>query len=177
MTDLCDLLEPYAPLAVLSVDQDSYYSSWSGQLLRLCEVLERMNVQSDALDADLIVISANNLRKLLSSLRHYNLSIFDVPQDYPTYKILSNAAKERAQETQGLWDDELLAELSGARVYIQSHDDCYLHHQSYDLKFPKEVFRRALQIYAGTVLRKKARGEIEEIPKVVIDALWPENPG
>ena len=80
MTDLCDLLEPYAPLAVLSVDQDSYYSSWSGQLLRLCEVLERMNVQSDALDADLIVISANNLRKLLSSLRHYNLSIFDVPQ-------------------------------------------------------------------------------------------------
>ena len=71
----------------------------------------------------------------------------------------------------------MLAELSGARVYIQSHDDCYLHHQSYDLKFPKEVFRRALQIYAGTVLRKKARGEIEEIPKVVIDALWPENSG
>ena len=143
--------------------------------MRLCDVLERIDVQSDALDADLIVISTSSLRKLLSGLTHYNLTIFDVPKDCPKNAILSNAVKERAQEAQGVWDDELLVELSGARVYFQSHDDCYLHVQCYDLEFPKEVFKRALQISAGTVLRKKTRGEIEEIPKAVINALWPEN--
>ena len=173
--DICDLLRPYGTLAVLSVEGTSW--SDSHHTLRLGEFVERTNIESNALDADLIVIPANNLRQLLSGIDHYNLSMFDVPKDHPEKMILSNAEKEKAQESQGLWDDELLAELSGAKIYLQSHDDCYLHLQSYDLEFPKDVFKRALQIYVGTVLRQKTRGEIEEIPKNVIDALWPENSG
>ena len=172
--DICDLLKPYGTLAVLSVEGASRDYSSS---LRLREFVERMNIESNSLDVDLIVIPAYNLRQLLSGIHHYNLSMFDVPKDYSEKMILSDAEKEKALESQGLWDDGMLAKLSGAKIYFQSLDDCYLHLQSYDLEFPKDVFKRALQIYVGTVLRNKTRGEIEEIPKAIIDALWQENSG
>ena len=192
LIDLCDILARFEMIAVFDVshstcgvqagEEMSGHSdrspAWrAGKPASLSEIAATRDIDCHAIDTDIIVIPGSGLADLLSGLDHYNLHAFDASTDYTEQEIVEGVSNHRRGEW---WRTEHpLCRLSHARFFLHSHDDCDLYLVAYDLSFLKQVFERALQIYAGTVLAESSgfQGEIASIPVELMETLWPINAG
>jgi hypothetical protein len=192
LVDLCDLLARFETIAVFDVAHASFDVqgvegmlgdsglSLAAQAKRpavLSEIAAARDVDCHVIDAGIIVIPAKDLADLLTGLDHYNFYAFDVSKDYTEQEIVENVSNHR----RGEWrrTEHPLCRLAQARFFLHSHDDCDLYLEAYDVSFLKQVFERALQMYAGTVLAEESGfgGEIAGIAAEVMEALWPTNAG
>jgi len=143
----------------------------------LSEIAATRNVDCHAIDADIIVIPGKGLADLLSGLEHYNFYAFDVSADYTEQEVVEGVSNHR----RGEWrrTEHPLCRLAQARFFLHSHDDCDLYLEAYDLSFLQQVFERALQMYAGTVLAEESGfgAEIAGMPGALVETLWPKNAG
>jgi hypothetical protein len=174
--DMCDLLGQYQALVLFDVDT-SVYDVERGVVLTLDEVAEHEGISRCTVDTNTLVVTADALRALLVSMPHYNLHAFDQPAGYTELDViggvlaLSDFDYRRQQPP--------LPAVTGARTTLDSHDDCYLHLDSYDLPLLKAIFSRALQIYAGTVLAEEIalEADVAEVPEAITDSVWPSGYG
>jgi hypothetical protein len=174
--DLSDLLQDFEMIAVFDVSHHTYDEETNREI-PLAKTAVAEEVESRVVDLDTILIPGSALTELLLEFAHYNLHILDMPKDPSDDSVVVSVLKYHEYK----WSetDRLLHRLPDSRVFLDSHDDCYLYLESRDLRFLKKAFSRMLQIYVGTVLFEESefKGEITEVPTNVLEALWPENTG
>jgi hypothetical protein len=176
LVDIGDFFKGFETVIVFNVAHST--EDWKiGETLALSELATNYEVDFRAVDTETIVISGEELEVLLVGIDHYDFHAFDVPKSYTDEWIIEGVSahlKHKRSKT-----NPLLPHLPNSDFFLYSHDDCSLHLDSYDVKFLKQIFERAMQIYAGTVLIEESNfeGEIAGIPKEIIDTIWPMNSG
>jgi hypothetical protein len=176
VVDLSDLFQDFETIAVFDVSHHTYDLETNREM-PLANTVNVEKVECRTVDVDTVLIQGSALSELLVDFSHYNLHILDMPKDPPDDLVIVSVLK--CQEYQWGETDRLLYELPDSRVFLDSHDDCYLYLESRDLRLLKKAFSRMLQIYVGTVLFEESgfEGEITEVPKKVLELLWPEDSG
>jgi hypothetical protein len=177
-----DLVDPQKILDILTKHAASHGSSLPPNIqvegyVPLSKVAASQNVDCQSIDDNAIVMAGDDLAKFLADFSHYNFHIFDGPKDFTRDEIVANLSSYRKHD----WSksNPLLPRLWLSSFFLDSHDDCHLYLEAYDSSFLKQIFERALQIYAGTVLAEESgfEGEIAGIPGDLIETLWPVNSG
>ncbi len=166
--DVCDLVIEFAlpQLVLFDVDQASVIDPTTWQALSLREVAREAAIECQAVDNTAIVLEADRLRPLLDNFSHYELSLFDVPQNWREEDVIGQVLQSR----DGQVAKPLLPDLVSSTLFLTCHDDCYLNLEAHDAALLKRVMARTLQIYAGTVLYEELHIE-QEIADVPIELL------
>jgi hypothetical protein len=175
VVDLSDLFQDFETIAVFDVSHYTYDQETNREI-PLANMVEIEKVECRNVDQDTVLIKGSALGELLMDFGHYDLHILDMPKDPPDDLVVVSVLKYHEYQR---GETYLLQELPDSRVFLDSHDDCYLYLESRDLRFLKKAFSRMLQIYVGTVLFEEVgfEGEITEVPKNVLEFLWPEGSG
>lgn len=174
--DMCDLLGRYQAVVVYGVDGSFPFDHATSVPLTLDKVAsDRAAIDHRTVDAHTLIVTADALYDLLDWVPHYNLHAFDWQADQTEYDLITNVLETSDHDLHRA--GPVLPRLIKARLFLDSHDDCYLSLESRDLPLLKAVFGRALRIYAGTVLAQDIQfeGEIAEVPETVVDRAWPED--
>jgi len=169
--DVCDLVTEFAlpQLVLFDVGQASVIDQTTWQALSLREVAREAATECQAVDDTAIVLRADRLRPLLDHFSHYELSLFDVAQDWREEDVIGQVLQSRGWQVA----KPLLPDLVASTLFLSCHDDCYLHLEAHDAAVLKRVMARVLQIYAGTVLYEKLHieQEIADVPIELLDTL------
>jgi hypothetical protein len=175
--DICDILDEFgfSTLIVFGVDHFTFSDS-AKKPLSLSEVANNEKIIHQAIDTETISIKIDGFRGLFTNLDHYNLHAFDVRPIWQEETVIENviAIKEHKWPK----DKLLLSKLSGANLYIDSHDDCYIYLEALNSDFLKRVVSRTIQSFAGTILDQEFNlmDSIHEIPTTLINTLLIETP-
>ncbi len=181
VVDLCDLLEKYAQdhLALFGVEahKSHLFEGFLWKRFPLTDLATLARVGYSAIDQETIVLPKENLLPLLTTIGHYELSLFDIPGDCDEIQIIGQvlASKEHDQRRH----EAVLPKLPESRFFLHCHDDCYLTVESHDPGLPKDIFGRTLQIYAGTALEMEPGSpfDIADFPRDLIDVFWKSDLG
>jgi hypothetical protein len=163
--DMCDLLRQCPALVVLDVEGD--FGS------TLSQEATRRGIEQSAVDADTAIFAVDNLAALLGDLRHYDLTAFDLSAEFTMDDVIASVIGylDHRLDKEG----SILRWLDKSRVFLHSHDDCYLHLESFDIHLLQAVFARTLSIFTGTALAMRfgIDDAIADVPTDVVAALWP----
>lgn len=179
VVDLCDLLEKHASnnLVIFGVDQASQFDKFTKKEISIEGLASNAKVPFSAIDSETIVLSKEYSLPLLSTFGHYNLSLFDIVNDWNESQVISQVLAYRAYDWRS--QEVVLPKLPESRLFLSSHDDCYLTIESYSPDVSKDIFIRALQIYAGTVLATKIKfsSELSDFPQELVNIFWKDDFG
>jgi hypothetical protein len=166
--DVCDLVTEFAlpQLVLFDVGQASVIDQTTWQALALREVAREAAIECQAVDDTTIVLRADRLRPLLDNFSHYELSLFDVSQNWREEDVIGQVLQSRGWQVA----KPLLPDLVSSTLFLTCHDDCYLHVEARGADLLKCMMARTLQIYAGTVLYEELHIE-QEIADVPIELL------
>ncbi len=147
--------------AVFDVDLHSYCGSHQHSLE---EVLEELEVSHDRLRPNCVTLSKSGLEKLIGEVGHYNFHMIDLPTGLGADDIaeMRPILKDHDQR------EAMLPKVHGSRVFLDTHDDCYLYVESRDVDLLYGVFARLMQIYFGTLILRD-RGSRPVISNVPLD--------
>jgi hypothetical protein len=175
--DVCDVIESHAldSLAIFGLGQTSSFDEQTDEATSLVNLAAEAKVTFSAIDTQTIVLPKQNLLPLLSTFDHYNLSLFDIGNNWTEDQVISQVMAYREHDWRG--QETILSKLPGSTFFLNSHDDCYLTIESYDYDVPKHIFARALQIYVGTILaeNQQSPSDIPEIPPNLLDMFWKDS--
>jgi hypothetical protein len=175
--DLCDLIEKHVSnnLVIFGVEQASQFDKFTKKAMSLEGLASTSNVLFSAIDSETIVLPKEYLLPLLSIFSHYNLSLFDIGKGWNESQVISQVLTCHEHDWRS--QDSILSKLPESRLFLHSHDDCYLTIETYDSHITKDVFIRALQLYSGTLLAKKLNFSyvIPDFPKDLIDTFWKDD--
>lgn len=171
--DMCDIIEKHALeyLVVFDVEQYSLIDPQTEQELSIEGLAAKAQVPFWAIDSRIIVLPKQELLRLLSTFRHYNLNLFDSNGNWHESEIkrLVSICDEHDWHREPM----LLPKLTASRFYLISDEDRHVTVETYDPQTPRQIFSKALQFYAGTVLAEKYKSsDIADIPQAVLDAFW-----
>ncbi len=181
VVDLCDVLERFAQdrLVVFGVEVEtsSLFEGFLWKRFHLVDFATMAQVPFSAMDSETVALKKTSLLPLLSTIGHYELSLFDIPSECDEIQIIGQvlACKEHDPRR----NEAVLPKLPESRFFLHCHDDCYLTVESHDPSLPKEIFARTLQIYAGTILEEAdgTPSDIADIPRDLVDAFWEDDLG
>jgi hypothetical protein len=174
LIDLCDVLEVAAldRVVVFDVGQASVFNEQTQMPLTIEALAADAGVECHPLDSTAIVLHKRDLFRLLDGFSHYEFLLFDVGPDWREEQLISQVLVCREHD----WGSAapVLSALSHSRLFLASHDDCYLTLQAAEAGLPQWVMARTLQIYAGTVLRQGRPGSRVEVepPSDLVVGLW-----
>jgi hypothetical protein len=172
LKDLHDLLAWPHAVATFGVGH-SLSDQATSRLPTLREAALDLEIDCHVIDDETVVFLGEDFVRLIDGLGHYSLCAFDVPEGHTDSDVIINVLT--CDDHNWAKNDLPLPHISGATFYLDSHDDCYLHLEAYDLDFLKSVFVRTLQIFVGTVLFASLDVDIEiaDIPWEFLDHVWP----
>jgi hypothetical protein len=170
--DLCDLLVKHGgeACALFGVGQFSLIDEVSGAALPLSRTAEELGVPARVIDEETIVVPSVLLFKLLCGFSHYELNLFDLPADWTEEQVIRQVLEVQGDDGQGA----LLARLPASRVFLSSHDDCYLTLESTSEVVPREVFAHTLHSFACALLDDLSATQMDavELAPDLIESLW-----
>lgn len=179
VVDICDLIEKHATnnLVIFGVDQAFQFDKFTNKEISIKGLASNAEIPFSAIDSETIVLSKEYLLPLLATFDHYNLSLFDIKSDWNESLVISQVLADLEHDWRS--QDAVLPKLPESRLFLNSHDDCYLTIESYSPEVSKDVFVRALQIYTGTVLAKKIKysSELSDFPRDLINTFWKDDFG
>lgn len=174
--DMCNIIEKHAlqHLVVFDVEQYSIVDSQTKQELSIEGLASNAQVSFSAIDSETIVLPTQELSRLLSTFRHYNLSLFDVERGCDENQIKSQISMCKKHD----WFREppLLPKLIASRFYLLSGEDRHVSVETYDTEPSRHIFSKALQFYAGTVLAEKHKSsDVADIPQDILNIFWKDS--
>jgi hypothetical protein len=177
--DTCDVIEKYAleHLILFNIEQSSQFDEKELRPYTLEQVAASANIPCSAIDSESIVLAKNNLRPLLCTFSHNNLMAMDIGSQWNENEVIQYIITCREHNWSA--DAFILPKLPSARLFISSHDDCYLTIQTDKTILVQEIFTRMLQIYSGAILAENNGVEIDiaDLPQALLTSFWEENFG
>ena len=174
VSSLCDFIEKNSleNLVIFDVGQVYVIDNYTNKAISIVGLATDANIPFSAIDSETIVLRKDNLLNLLSTFEYYNLCLFDIGNDWTEILVIKQilAYREHDWQSHGV----ILAKLPASRIFLESHDDCFLTIEAYSQNFSKNVFSRMLQIYCGTILSeiKNTTTEVPEISLDLLDKFW-----
>lgn len=179
VVDLSDLIEKHAAsnLVVFDVEQASRFDKITKKEISIEGLAVNAEIPFSAIDSETIVLSKEYLPPLLSTFGHYNLSLFDVKSSWNERQVISQVLAYQEHDWQN--QEVILPRLTESGFFLNSHDDCYLTIESYCPDVSKDVFVRAIQIFAERILEKKIHSfpELPDFPQDLVNTFWKDNFG
>lgn len=174
--DLCDIIEMHTLeyLVVFDVEQYSLFDSRTKEELSIKGLAANAQATFSALDSKTIVLPKQELSHLLSTFRHYNLSLFDVERDWDENRIKNQVSI--CDEHDWRREPTLLPKLTASRFHLISGEDRHVSIETYDPEVSRPIFSKALQFYVGTVLAEKYKSsDVANIPQDILNEFWKDN--
>jgi hypothetical protein len=179
VVDLCDLIVQHAQenLVLFAVGQASQFDERTQEELSIAQLAAQAALPFTAIDTATILLKKVNLYPLLSTIAHYNLCLFDLADGWDEAQVIGQVLAYREHDWRGA--EPLLPKMPGSRLYLTSHDDCYLTVESYSPLVSRAILIRTLQIFAGAFLakKKKFRSELSELSPDLLDVFWKDDFG
>jgi hypothetical protein len=124
-------------------------------------------------DFDIISIGADDLASLLEGLIHWNFHCWDCPRA-PSSRDLARQAELLTSVFRKHMDTPVLNLLSGARFFLDSHDDDMLTVETRDHDFVRALLSRALELLmadmiVGATGLSRHRIDVPPAPTAVLD--------
>jgi hypothetical protein len=179
LRDCCDLIAAFAleQLVLFGVDQVSLFDETNDTPCSLKQITAAANIPFTAVDDDTIVLAKTSLGSLLSTFNHFGLFAFDLPAAWREADVINQviACKEQYWQTETF----ILPQLPASRLFIASHDDCYLTVQTRTPELIQRLFARTLSIYAETLLGKFSTQPIDVtgMPADTVETFWQDSFG
>jgi hypothetical protein len=118
-------------------------------IVPLEELARSFGTSFEAIDASTIVLSPDSLLALLGDVSHYNLSLFHVPDSWPT-SVIEDAVIAMTEPPR---EASNLLQFPESKLYLNSHDDCYLQIECREESLPASQLGVLLQQYAEALLK------------------------
>ncbi len=143
--DICDLIEDEASenLVVFGVSQASSLDPVTDEPMALTDLAAAVGLPHIAIDSRTIILESRSLAALLETFSHYELSCFDVRAGWREDAIIAAVLAFREAS-----EPPALATLPGSRLFLMSHDDCYVTAVAANAAWAADLFGRTLQGYA-----------------------------
>ncbi len=173
VVDLCDLLQPYEAITVFGVEQTSALDSKGRRPLSISEIATDDYINHREIDAETIVLSPGNLKRLLAGFFPTKLQAFSLPALASEDDIIT--AVFACIDHQWSPKTAILPEITNATLYLSTADDCQMHAEAYDPELLKAFIGRIVRIYAGTVMAQAAGAQsavVAEFPQDFLDWFW-----
>ena len=170
---ICDLLQSHGEIVVFGVDHGVSEPEDVGSTLDLTELATMDGIQHGVIDANTITISSDELFRFLSGFSHWSLRAFDIAEGTNNETIIINVVSYF--EMQEMDCKTKLSNLTAGSFLLESHDDCYVTLETYNVELLMRVFERTLQTYVGTLLLEGDTNESIQIGSVsneVMEKLW-----
>jgi len=174
--DISDLIGEYAQQTyiVYDVDNPVMHGPATHRLLEFDEIVSELNVSCRIYGPRVIAISEKEFDGFAKNLPHYNFNMFDLRSE-PNDEAMASLYRF---VTDYDFEEPMLNRVSEARLFLHSHDDCYMYVEARDESFLKSVFARTLWIYCRTVTRSRFGRTREDIPKPplpFVETIFPLN--
>ncbi len=174
---VADILERHAAanLVLFCVHQSSQLDPVTKAELPIAALARRAGVAFTPVGEATVVLPKGSLPPLLATFGHYDLTLFDVDDDWQPAEIAEQTARYEDVD----WDKEpeWAPGLRSSRLFVESHDDLYLGAEAPDQTLAQELFARTLCYYAGSVFitERGAAPDIVPPPPDLLAALWAGN--
>jgi len=173
VVDLCDLFQAYETITVFGVEQNSALDSKGRRPLSISEIAAEDYINNREIDAETIVVSPGNLKRLLAGFFPTKLQAFSLPADASEDDIITGVFACIDHE----WTPKttILPQIAGASLHLNTTGDCQTHLETYDPELLKAVIGRIVRIYVGTVMAESAGMQsalVAEFPPDFLDWFW-----
>jgi hypothetical protein len=170
LRDIGDLITDHVQQWVLVFDVDLYDDQRLGLHFR-----ERGLTYVEH-ERTAVAIQREGVQTLLETLEHFNFHCVDLPEpgnDEVVRGVLRNYEDSRRAKVAR---NSFLELSPSSKVYVDSHDDCYLLVETKDIRLQQKLFARALQICFGVLLKKnKLDPVVSDVPQSLAGSLCTVN--
>jgi hypothetical protein len=173
--DIGEVVGKYADNICIVYDVDTQtFTNSEGHWLDFRETIEKLGINCRFYGGKVISVMRPRFDELVHNIGHFNFHMFDLPSE-PDDETMTRL---HAFATYCDFEEPILNKLEDSRLFLDSHDNCYLYIEARDLSFLKNVFARTLAIYCGTAAKKFLRAPIENVPDLLdpfINSIFPLN--
>ena len=173
VVDVCELFQAYEAITVFGVEQNSALDLKGRRPLSISEIAAEDYINNREIDAETVVVSPGNMKRLLAGFFPTKLQAFSLPSAASEDEIITAVFACIDHE----WTPKttILPEIAGGSLFLSTVGDCRLHVEAYDTELLKALIGRIVRIYTGTVMAESAgmqSASVAEFPPDFLDWFW-----
>jgi hypothetical protein len=169
VVDMSDLLTAYEAITVFGVEQSSVHDSKGRRPLSISEIAAEDYINNREIDAETIVVTPANLKRLLAGFFPSKLQAFSLPAIASEDEIIT--AVFACIDYEWKPKTNILPSVANGTLYINTTEDCRMHVETYDPELLKAAIGRIVRIYTGTVIAQAAGAQTADIAEFTPDFL------